>query len=231
MSSRGSQPPAAWNAKKRFLTLALSVGLLGSLSIPAATTTFAESTGTEALVQLATERAAGLPSGRTTYRTITDYNDEMLALSRQHPDLVKHITLPHKTRQGREVYGIEVTHDVNAADGKPVLLMMGIHHGNEWPSGEHTMEFAYDLVNNAKKDRQVERLLDQARVIFVPVVNVDGLSSTGAPAAASHRRAPVTPGSTSTATTPSAGAATRVPTPRPAARGRVPSPRSRTSWT
>ena len=123
---------------------------------------------------MATERAAGLPSGRTTYRTITDYNDEMLALSRQHPDLVKHITLPHKTRQGREVYGIEVTHDVNAADGKPVLLMMGIHHGNEWPSGEHTMEFAYDLVNNATKDRQVKRLLDQARVIFVPVVNVDG---------------------------------------------------------
>jgi hypothetical protein len=174
MSSRGSQPPAAWNAKKRFLTLALSVGLLGSLSIPAATTTFADSTGTEALVQLATERTAGLPSGRTTYRTITDYNDEMLALSKQHPDLVKHITLPHKTRQGREVYGIEVTHDVNAAGGKPVLLMMGIHHGNEWPSGEHTMEFAYDLVNNARKDRQVKRLLDQARVIFVPVVNVDG---------------------------------------------------------
>ncbi len=174
MSSRDSQSPTAWSAKKRVLTLALSVGLLGSLSIPAATTTFAESTDIAATAQLLAAQSTTLPSGRTTYRTITDYNDEMLALSNQHPDLVKHITLPHKTRQGREVHGIEVTRDVNASDGKPVLFMMGMHHGNEWPSGEHTLEFAYDLVNNSGKDPKIKRLLDQARVIFVPVVNVDG---------------------------------------------------------
>ncbi|MEV0967589.1 M14 family zinc carboxypeptidase [Microtetraspora glauca] len=156
------------------MTLALSVGLLGSLSISTASTSFAESGDIAATAQLAAEQTAGLPSGRTTYRTITDYNNEMLTLSDQHPDLVKHITLPHKTRQGREVYGIEVSSDVNSSEGKPVLFMMGMHHGNEWPSGEHTLEFAYDLINNAGKDPQITRLLDQARVIFVPVVNVDG---------------------------------------------------------
>ncbi len=174
MSSRGSQPPTTPSAGKRVLTLALGVGLLGSLSIPAATAGFAESADPAAAVQELAAQAAALPSGRTTYRAITDYNDEMLALSTQHPGLVKHITLPHKTRQGREVYGIEVTHDVDASDGKPVLFMMGMHHGNEWPSGEHTLEFAYDLINNDGKDPRITRLLDQARVIFVPVVNVDG---------------------------------------------------------
>ncbi|WP_181871194.1 M14 family zinc carboxypeptidase [Sphaerisporangium album] len=152
----------------------MSVGLLGGLGVPAAAPVLAESAATQAAVRLAAGQAAGLPSGRTSYRTITDYNDEMLALSTRHPGLVKHITLPHKTRQGRDVYGIEVTHDVDAADGKPALFMMGVHHGNEWPSGEHTLEFAYDLINNDGKDPQVTRLLDQARVIFVPVVNVDG---------------------------------------------------------
>jgi hypothetical protein len=171
MPSRGTSPLIVSLAKKRALTLALSVVFLGGLGIPAAGASVSGTADTQAVVQ---QQVVSLPSGRTTYRTITDYNNEMLALSTQHPGLVKHITLPHKTRQGREVYGIEVTHDVDAADGKPVLFMMGVHHGNEWPSGEHTLEFAYDLINNDGKDPQVTRLLDQARVIFVPVVNVDG---------------------------------------------------------
>ncbi|MEU7882857.1 M14 family zinc carboxypeptidase [Microbispora bryophytorum] len=172
MSSGGTSPSTASVVRKRVVTLALGVGFLGGLGIPAAgADVAAAASGPQAVVQ---EQAPSLPSGRTTYRTITDYNDEMVALTARHPGLVKHITLPHKTRQGREVYGIEVTHDVDAADGKPVLLMMGVHHGNEWPSGEHTMEFAYDLIGNDGTDPRITRLLDTARVIFVPVVNVDG---------------------------------------------------------
>ena len=177
MSSGGTSPstasvPGKRSALgKRVLTLALGVGFLGGLGIPAAGADVAATADSQAVVQ---QQAPSLPSGRTTYRTIDDYNNEMLALSARHPGLVKHITLPHKTRQGREVYGIEVTHDVEAADGKPVLLMMGVHHGNEWPSGEHTLEFAYDLIGNDGKDPRITRLLDTARVIFVPVVNVDG---------------------------------------------------------
>ena len=53
-----------------------------------------------------------LPSGQDHYRTLADYNREMRALARQHPDLVRLIRLKHRSLQGRPVYGIELTRDV-----------------------------------------------------------------------------------------------------------------------
>ena len=65
---------------------------------------------------------------------------------------------------------------------------MGAHHAREWPSAEHTMEFAFDLLRSYyDRDRDVRnrarRVLTESRVIVVPVVNVDGfkISRSAAP--------------------------------------------------
>jgi hypothetical protein len=120
------------------------------------------------------QEASGLPSGRTDYRTLADYEADMLALAREHPRLVRLFTLPHATVEGRTVRGIEITRDVDRRDGKPVLLITGMHHGNEWASGEATMEFGFDLAENPRRDRDIARMLERVRVVLVPVVNVDG---------------------------------------------------------
>ena len=120
------------------------------------------------------QEGSGLPSGRTDYRTLSDYEADMLALAGEHPNLVRPLTLPHATVEGRAVKGIEITRDVNRRDGKPVLLITGMHHGNEWASGEATMEFGFDLAENARHDRDIARMLGRVRVVLVPVVNVDG---------------------------------------------------------
>ena len=87
------------------------------------------------------------------------------------------ITLPFKTNEGREVQGVEITSDVwNWRDGKPVYLQMGVHHAREWPSGEHAMEFAFDLAMNYGKDARITRLVDKVRTVVVPVVNPDGFN-------------------------------------------------------
>ncbi len=116
-----------------------------------------------------------LPSGRDTYRTLADYESEMRTLARTHRGLVKRFTLPHRTLDGHDVHGLEIARRVRTAqDGRPTLLMVGLHHAREWPSGEHTMEFAHDLVNGFGSDRRITRLLRKVRVVVVPVVNVDG---------------------------------------------------------
>ena len=118
---------------------------------------------------------SALPSGRDTYRTLADYNADMTALAAERPGIAKTFTLPHKSLDGREVHGIEIGRDVKRAeDGRPVFLLMGVHHAREWPSGELAMEFAVDLVKNYGADKRITDLLDRARVIVVPVVNVDG---------------------------------------------------------
>jgi hypothetical protein len=116
-----------------------------------------------------------LPSGQDHYRTLADYNREMRALAAAHPNTVRLFSLKNRSVLGRTVYGIEVTRNVRRTnDGKPVFLMLGAHHAREWPSSEHTLEFAYDLLRSYGKGGRAARVVDQGRTIFVPVVNVDG---------------------------------------------------------
>ena len=133
-------------------------------------------------------RASALPSKRTSYRTLADYTMEMKRLAEQNPDIVKSISLPFKTYEGRTVEGIEITEDVDRRDGKPVFLNMGVHHAREWPAGEHPMEWAYELVNGYKANNpRVRNLMGRARTIVVPIINPDGFnhSRTRGTAAAS----------------------------------------------
>jgi hypothetical protein len=120
---------------------------------------------------------SGVPSGRTTYRTLEDYDDELAALAKKYPKLVKPLQLPHPSVEGRAVNGIEIaTNPKNVADGKPVFMIMGLHHAREWPSGEHTMEFAYDLLTGHGKDKRTTDLVNRTRTIVIPVVNPDGFN-------------------------------------------------------
>jgi hypothetical protein len=116
-----------------------------------------------------------LPSGRDGYRTLEDYNADMASLVAARPAIAKSFTLPHRSLDGRPVHGIEIGRDVKAPeDGRPVFALFGVHHAREWPSGELAMEFAFDLVHSYGADKRITGLLDRARVVIVPVVNVDG---------------------------------------------------------
>jgi hypothetical protein len=119
------------------------------------------------------------PSGRTTYRRLFDYQNEMKLLARTNPDLVKPITLNHLTGEGRPVEGIEITTNPGARDGKPVFLQMGVHHAREWPSGEHALEWAYQLISGYRKgDARTRRLVQTTRTIVIPIVNPDGFNAS-----------------------------------------------------
>jgi len=116
-----------------------------------------------------------LPSGNTAYRTLDEYNADMLALVKRYPKLAKSVTAPYRSVDGKQVFGIEIGSDVTRApSGRPTFFIMGAHHAREWPSGENTMEFAVDLLTSYGKDKRITGLLDRARVLVVPIVNVDG---------------------------------------------------------
>ena len=120
---------------------------------------------------------SALPSGRTTYRRLFDYSEEMKALAEQNPDIVNMISLPFQTYEGRTVEGIEITTNPRRDSGKPVYLQMGVHHAREWPSGEHAMEWAYEMINGYRAgDPRVVSLVENARTIVVPIVNPDGFN-------------------------------------------------------
>jgi hypothetical protein len=101
----------------------------------------------------------------------------MKALALANSDLVNPITLAHTSRQGRPVEGLEITTNPTARDGKPVLLQLGTHHAREWPSAEHPLEWAYELINAYRAgDTRTRALVESVRTIIVPVVNPDGFN-------------------------------------------------------
>jgi hypothetical protein len=123
--------------------------------------------------------AAEFPSGQATYRRLFDYSEDMKRLAREHPDLVRPITLNHRTYEGRPVEGIEIATNPNARDGRPVFLQMGLHHAREWPSGEHAIEWAYELITGYRHgDARARSLVESTRTIVVPVVNPDGFNAS-----------------------------------------------------
>ncbi len=136
--------------------------------------------GRRAATRGASTRAAGdvMPSGRTEYRRLADYEADLKRLAEANPGLVKPVVLKNKTIEGRAVNGIEITKDANAVeDGKPVFLQMGIHHAREWPAGEHAMEWAVELVNGIRAgDKDLIAMAEKVRTIVVPVINVDGFN-------------------------------------------------------
>ena len=125
----------------------------------------------------AAQAGSDLPSGRTAYRHLADYELELKQLARRYPRLVRPITLPYKTHLGRDVVGIEIArHPFAIDDGKPIFANIGVHHAREWPAGESSMEWAYDLLRNYGKSRRTTRLVDATRNIVIPIVNPDGFN-------------------------------------------------------
>ena len=117
-----------------------------------------------------------LPSGSNQYRHLADYDFEMKQLAMRYPGLAKELTLTHPTIEGRSVNGIEITQNPQAKDGKPIFLQLGVHHAREWPSSEHAIEFAYDLLTNYGTSARTTDLVNATRTIVVPIVNPDGFN-------------------------------------------------------
>jgi hypothetical protein len=127
----------------------------------------------------AANASSDFPSGQNTYRRLFDYSEDMKALVRDNPDLARPITLNNKTYEGRSVEGIEIATNPTARDGRPVFVQLGVHHAREWPSGEHAIEWAYELVNGYRSgDAHVRDLVTRTRTIIVPIVNPDGFNAS-----------------------------------------------------
>jgi hypothetical protein len=124
---------------------------------------------------------ADLPSGnRSTYRTYEEIQQELKQLAEGFPGHVKPMTLPQRSYQGRPLDGIEIGANIRKTeeDGRPVFLLVAVHHAREWPAAEAAMEYAWMLAKGYGSDERITSLLRRTRVVVVPLINPDGYISS-----------------------------------------------------
>jgi hypothetical protein len=159
----------------RQLDLLRNTGLKLSTLIPDLTQDSARARAADMSVAAA-GTPSPLPTGRNTYRVLTDYQNELKAIVKDYgpAGLAKPVVIG-KTVEGRSIEGVELSKNVNGSDdGRPTYVVIGMHHAREWPSAEAAMEFAWLLAKGYGSDPQVTSLLERERVVVIPIDNVDG---------------------------------------------------------
>jgi murein tripeptide amidase MpaA len=94
------------------------------------------------------------------------------------PDLISRFNLG-KSIENRDIWGL-VLDGADAPPGvtKPTILLNSVQHAREWITVMTTMYIADQLVNTYGSDPRAASLLDEYRVVIVPVVNPDGYAYT-----------------------------------------------------
>ena len=118
-----------------------------------------------------------IPSGRTTYRRLFEVTSEMNSLAANNTDIVRPITLNHPTGEGRPIQGLEIATNPTAHDGRPVFVMVGMHHSREWPAADIQLEWARQIIGDYKAgNARAQNLLSKVRTVVIPVTNADGFN-------------------------------------------------------
>jgi len=95
-------------------------------------------------------------------------------LQSQYPDIMKLETYG-KTYEGRDVWLVTISDNVNLDEKEPGVLFMGAHHANEKPSYEVLLFFIKYVLDNYTKIDRVRNVVDNTQIFVIPMVNPDGV--------------------------------------------------------
>lgn len=111
------------------------------------------------------------------FYTYQEMLDELDAMYEQYPDLITQRSAigDALTHEGREVYWLKITDNPNEDEAEePEILYTAVHHARE-PNGLTQMIFyMWYLLENYETDPQVQFIVNNTELAFIPCVNPDG---------------------------------------------------------
>lgn len=114
----------------------------------------------------------GSMGGFFTYNEIIAHLDNMYTL---HPNLIKQkAALPYVTHENRPVYWLKISDNPTVDENEPEILYDGVHHAREPASVAQLIMFMYYLLENYATDPEVQYLVNNSEMYFIPLVNPDG---------------------------------------------------------
>lgn len=109
------------------------------------------------------------------------YDSAVAAMERivdEHPDIAA-LEIIGQSVEGRPILALRISDNAEVIeDDEPAILVDGCHHAREWIAVEVPLYYADYLTSNYRKIGAVTRLVNNAEVWVVPVLNPDGLVYT-----------------------------------------------------
>jgi carboxypeptidase T len=113
------------------------------------------------------------PAGYEGYHTIAEANAEVSARVQAHPDIARRQVIG-RSYEGRNIWLVKVSDNVNLDENEPEVLFDGLHHAREHMALEMTLAILRWLVEGYGSDDEVTRLVKTREIWIVIAVNPDG---------------------------------------------------------
>jgi carboxypeptidase T len=127
---------------------------------------------------IANQSVASNSSGAYQYHTYEQLTDELHSLQENYSSLMSLSSLG-KTYEGREIWMVKLSDNVDQDENEPGVLFMAAHHGNEWPGIEICLFFIQYMLKNYQNDSlpEVRTTMNTTQIYLIPMVNPDGVTA------------------------------------------------------
>jgi carboxypeptidase T len=115
-------------------------------------------------------------SDQYDYHTYQELTNELHSLQVNHSDIMS-LTSIGKTYEGRDLWMVKLSDNVDQEENEPGVLFMGAHHGNEWPGIEICLFFIRYMVEHYDNNTipEIRDAIDTTQIFLIPMVNPDGV--------------------------------------------------------
>ena len=112
------------------------------------------------------------------YHTYQEMTDELYALQANYSTIMS-LTSIGKTYEGRDLWMVKISDNVNQEENEPGILFMGAHHGNEKPGYEACLFFIRYMVEHYENNStpEVRHAMNTTQIFVIPMVNPDGVEA------------------------------------------------------
>lgn len=116
----------------------------------------------------------GTMGGYLTYQEMLNHLDSMAS---KYPHLIttRQAVNPNDlTHDGRPIYWVKISDNPNLSEAEPQALYNALHHAREALSLSQLIYFMWYLLENYDNDPNIQHLIDNTELYFIPCVNPDG---------------------------------------------------------
>ncbi|WP_372366471.1 M14 family metallopeptidase [Candidatus Uabimicrobium sp. HlEnr_7] len=78
-----------------------------------------------------------------------------------------------KTHEGRDIFMIKISDNVNQEENEPAVLYTGAHHARESASPMTVTRFMFYLLENYETSARVKNIVNNRELYFIPIINFD----------------------------------------------------------